>query len=179
RGIMALADVEGAQICLKELTITHHMASWGSIQEILLKHYTRQFLHEMYKVFGSAGVIGNPMGFARRVGLGVKDFISVPARGALQSPSGLISGMAQGTSSLLSNTLYAMSDTATQFSKAAHKGILAFTFDDHDVSKMEQQRVVTSSQSKGVIHEMFEGLTGLLQSPIKGAEKHGIPGVLS
>ena len=47
---MALADVEGAQVCLKELTITHHMASWGSIQEILLKHYSRQFLHEMYKV---------------------------------------------------------------------------------------------------------------------------------
>lgn len=38
----------------------------------------------MSQVFGSAGVIGNPMGFARRVGLGVKDFISVPARGALQ-----------------------------------------------------------------------------------------------
>jgi len=47
---MALADIEGAQICLRELTITHHMASWESIQEILFKHYTRQFLHEMYKV---------------------------------------------------------------------------------------------------------------------------------
>ncbi|XP_057249486.1 uncharacterized protein LOC104905906 isoform X4 [Beta vulgaris subsp. vulgaris] len=180
RGIMALADVEGAQICLRELTITHHMASWASIQEILLKHYSKQFLHEMYKVFGSAGVIGNPMGFARRVGLGVKDFLSVPAKGVLQkSPSGLISGMAQGTGSLLSNTLYAISDTATQFSKAAHKGILAFTIDDHDASTMEQQRVVAPSQSKGVINELLEGLTGLLQSPIKGAEKHGLPGVLS
>ncbi|KAJ8450353.1 hypothetical protein Cgig2_004810 [Carnegiea gigantea] len=179
RGIMALADIEGAQICLRELTITHHMASWESIQEILFKHYTRQFLHEMYKVFGSAGVIGNPMGFARRVGLGVKDFLSVPAKGALQSPTGLISGMAQGTSSLLSNMLYAISDTATQFSKAAHKGILAFTFDDHEATKMEKQRVVASSRTKGVISELLEGLTGLLQSPIKGAEKHGLPGVLS
>ena len=26
---------------------------------------------------------------------------------------------------------------------------------------------------------LFQGLTGLLQSPIKGAEKHGLPGVLS
>lgn len=38
----------------------------------------------MTQVFGSAGVIGNPMGFARRVGLGVKDFLSVPAKGVLQ-----------------------------------------------------------------------------------------------
>ena len=39
----------------------------------------------------------------------------------MQSPTGLISGMAQGTTSLVSNTVYALSDAATQFSKAAHK----------------------------------------------------------
>jgi hypothetical protein len=47
---MALADVEGARIHLKQLTFAHHMASWESIQEILIQHYTRQLLHEMYKV---------------------------------------------------------------------------------------------------------------------------------
>lgn len=36
------------------------------------------------QVFGSAGVIGNPMGFARSLGLGIRDFLSVPARGILQ-----------------------------------------------------------------------------------------------
>lgn len=36
------------------------------------------------QVFGSAGVIGNPMGFARRVGHGIKDFLSVPAKGVLE-----------------------------------------------------------------------------------------------
>lgn len=50
RGLMALADVEGARIQLKQLTIAHHMASWESIQEIIMRHYTRQLLHEMYKV---------------------------------------------------------------------------------------------------------------------------------
>lgn len=47
---MALADIEGAQIYLKQLTIMHHMASLESIEEILTRHYTRQLLHEMYKV---------------------------------------------------------------------------------------------------------------------------------
>ncbi|XP_058105015.1 uncharacterized protein LOC131248653 isoform X2 [Magnolia sinica] len=179
RGLMALVDVEGAPVYLKQLTITHHLASWESIQEILIKHYTRQLLHEMYKVFGSAGVIGNPMGFARNVGLGLKDFLSVPAKGVLQSPTGLITGMAQGTKSLLSNTVYAVSNAATQFSKAAHKGILAFTFDEQTVSKMKKRQDGLDSHSKGVLNEFLEGLTGLLQSPIRGAEKHGLPGVLS
>ncbi|KAE9461490.1 hypothetical protein C3L33_06604, partial [Rhododendron williamsianum] len=131
------------------------------------------------EVFGSAGVIGNPMGFARSVGLGIKDFLSVPARSVFQSPAGLFTGMAQGTTSLLSNTVFAISDAATQFSRAAHKGIVAFTFDDQADEAKEKQQKGISSHSKGVINELLEGLTGLLQSPIKGAEKHGLPGVLS
>lgn len=47
---MALADIEGAQIHLKQVIISHQLASWESIREILIEHYTRQFLHEMYKV---------------------------------------------------------------------------------------------------------------------------------
>ncbi|KAL0738567.1 hypothetical protein Bca4012_014777 [Brassica carinata] len=188
RGLMALADVEGARIHLKQLTIAHHMTSWESFQEILVGHYTRQILHEMYKVFGSAGVIGNPMGFARNVAVGIKDFLSAPSRSVskviilfmlLNSPAGIIQGMAHGTTSLLSSTVYALSDAATQFSKAAHKGIVAFTFSEHDVARMEKQRLGEGSRSKGVIGEVFEGLTGLLQSPIRGAEKHGLPGVIS
>ncbi|XP_061363844.1 uncharacterized protein LOC133307357 isoform X2 [Gastrolobium bilobum] len=179
RGLMALADVEGAHIYLKHLTIAHHMASWESIQEILIRHYNRQLLHETYKLFGSAGVIGNPLGFARSMGLGIRDFLSVPAKSIMQSPTGLIMGMAQGTTSLLSNTVYAISDAATQFSKAARKGIVAFTYDDQAVSRMEKQQATVASDSKGVINEVLEGLTGLLQSPVRGAERHGLPGVLS
>ncbi|KAH0746457.1 hypothetical protein KY285_008114 [Solanum tuberosum] len=130
-------------------------------------------------VFGSAGVIGNPMGFARSMGLGLKDFLSAPVQSVFQTRAGFIKGMAQGTSSLLSNTVYALSDSATQFRKATHKGIVAFTFDDQAVGNMERHQKGISSHSKGVINEFFEGLTGLLQSPIKGAERHGLPGVLS
>ncbi|KAI3688356.1 hypothetical protein L1987_82068 [Smallanthus sonchifolius] len=179
RGLMALADVEGARIHLRRLTISHQLASLESIREILTIHYTRQLLHEMYKVFGSAGVIGNPMGFARSVGLGIKDFLSVPARSVMQSPAGLITGVAQGTTSLLSNTVYAISDATTQVSRAAHKGIVAFTMDDPTETETERQQKGMSSHGKGVINELLEGLTGLLQSPIRGAEKHGLPGVLS
>jgi len=216
RGLMALADVEGARIHLKQLTIAHQITSWESFQEILVGHYTRQILHEIYKVrtgkmslfhlvflfpralilfpiylldvflqctitqvFGSAGVIGNPMGFARNVAFGIKDFLSAPSRSISKSPAGIIQGMAHGTTSLFSSTIYALSDAATQFSKAAHKGIVAFTFNDHDVARMEKQQLGEGSRSKGVIGEVFEGLTGLLQSPIRGAEKHGLPGVIS
>nr|XP_027100369.1 uncharacterized protein LOC113719357 isoform X2 [Coffea arabica] len=179
RGFMALADVEGANIHLKELILSHQLASWESIQEILIRHYSRQSLHEMYKLFGSAGLIGNPLGFARSVSLGIKDFVSVPVQNVFQSPVGLLTGMAQGTTSLLSNTLYAISDAASQFSRAAHKGIVAFALDNQNVGQMGREKKGISTNSKGVINEFLEGLTGLLQSPVQGAEKHGLPGVVS
>lgn len=47
---MALADVEGAKIHFKDLVLSHQIASVESVQEILVSHYSRQFLHEMYKV---------------------------------------------------------------------------------------------------------------------------------
>ncbi|CAA7410691.1 unnamed protein product [Spirodela intermedia] len=179
RGLMALVDVEGVPFHLKELVLTNFMASRESIQEIVARHYTKQLLHEIYKVFGSAGLIGNPMGFARNVGIGIKDFLSVSSKGIVQSPTGLITGVAQGSKSLLGNTIYAMSSAASQFSKAVHKGIVALTFDEQVAGKMERQHNDHDSHAKGILNEFLEGLTGLLQSPIRGAEKHGLPGVVS
>lgn len=47
---MALVDVEGVPVHLGELKLENLMASWKSIQQILASHYTRQLLHELYKV---------------------------------------------------------------------------------------------------------------------------------
>ncbi|XP_078445725.1 vacuolar protein sorting-associated protein, putative (DUF1162) isoform X2 [Wolffia australiana] len=178
-GLMSLADVEGVPIHLKELILTNFMASHESIHEIVAKHYTKQLLHEMYKIFGSAGLIGNPMGFARNLGIGIKDFLHVSSKGIVQSPAGLITGVARGSKSLIGSTIYAMSSAASQFSKAVHKGIVTLTFDGHVDEKIEKQKNIQDSQGKGIVDDVLEGLTGLLQSPIRGAEKHGLPGIIS
>lgn len=52
RGLMALIDVEGVPVHLGEIVVENLMASWQSIQDILVRHYSRQLLHEVYKVNG-------------------------------------------------------------------------------------------------------------------------------
>ncbi|KAG0496670.1 hypothetical protein HPP92_001361 [Vanilla planifolia] len=126
RGIMALVDVEGVPILLGQLSIQHLMASPRSLHDILVRHYMRQLLHGIYKLFGSVGVIGNPLGFARNIGLGIKDFMSVSSRSVIQSPFGILTGVVEGSKSLFSNTIYALSSATTQFSKSAHKGLTGF-----------------------------------------------------
>ncbi|XP_031475875.1 uncharacterized protein LOC116247732 isoform X3 [Nymphaea colorata] len=179
RVLIALVDIEEAPIYLRQLTILHHLASWEAIQDIVIKHYTRQLFQELYKVFWSAGVIGNPMGFVRNVGLGIKEFILVPVKGVWQSPGGLFQGVLYGTQSLLGNTIYAISNATTQFSRAARKGVVAFAFDEQSVGEMERRQMYHGSHGKGILDDILEGFTGLLQSPIQGAERHGLPGALS
>jgi len=53
RGLIALLDVEGVPVYLGEITAENLMASWQSVQDILVRHYSRQILHELYKVNGS------------------------------------------------------------------------------------------------------------------------------
>jgi hypothetical protein len=47
---MALLDVEGVPVHLGEIIVENLMASWQSVQDILVRHYSRQLLHELYKV---------------------------------------------------------------------------------------------------------------------------------
>jgi hypothetical protein len=50
---MALLDVEGVPVHLGEIMVENLMASWQSVQDILVRHYSRQILHELYKVNAS------------------------------------------------------------------------------------------------------------------------------
>ncbi|KAF8413976.1 hypothetical protein HHK36_001974 [Tetracentron sinense] len=72
--------------------------------------------------------------------------------------------MTQGITSLLSNTVYAISDAATHFSKTAHKSIVAFTFDDQAAAKMEKQQKGITSHINGVLNELLEDRIADLRS---------------
>eukprot|EP00249_Psilotum_nudum_P016244 c25743_g1_i1 orf=309-3461(-) len=178
RGLMALVDVEGVPVHFRKLMFSHHLASWKEIKGNIARYYTRQLLHEVYKVLGSVGVFGNPMGFMRSLGNGIHDFVSAPARSFIQSPRFFARDIAQGTCSLVSNTVFAISNAATQMSRAARKGVTAFTLDHEYLAEMERRRE-HYFQENSILNELLEGLTGLLQSPVVGAERHGVLGILS
>jgi hypothetical protein len=48
--VIALADVEAALVNLGQFSLSHPLASWDVIQGMIIRHYTRQLLQEIYKV---------------------------------------------------------------------------------------------------------------------------------
>ena len=75
----------------------------------------------MVQVLGSADFLGNPMSFMASLGSGMWDFVATPAVSLAQHPQDVIHGVAQGTASLFSNTVFAFSNAATRMSGAAAK----------------------------------------------------------
>lgn len=68
-------------------TLTLELENSLLFQDLTLAEYLQakfMLFGCLMQVLGSAGVIGNPMGFARNVGFGLKDFISASRKGKLQ-----------------------------------------------------------------------------------------------
>jgi vacuolar protein sorting-associated protein 13A/C len=58
-----------------------------SITNKLVTHYKRTCINQLYKVFGSLNIIGNPMSLFRNISTGVKDLTEKPARGFVNGPA--------------------------------------------------------------------------------------------
>jgi hypothetical protein len=55
---------------------------------------------QLAQIAGSLAVLGSPLGFARKVGHGVKAFFYEPYHGLVQSPHEFVLGIRKGQSSL-------------------------------------------------------------------------------
>ena len=72
-----------------------------SLGHSLAMHYISGALMRAGWVVGSLDLLGNPGGFARTVGSGMRDFVQLPYEGILQGPWAFIAGVTHGSLSLV------------------------------------------------------------------------------
>ncbi|KAF8370273.1 hypothetical protein HHK36_031687 [Tetracentron sinense] len=133
------------------------------VSSFQLPQFNRKILFPpVAKEFGSVGVIGNPMGFVRNVGIDLKDFLTVTAKG---NPTGFAKNVEIDIKDFLSVT-----------AKGILLSIVAFTFDDQAVAKMEIQQKGIASHSNGVLNEFFEefGSAGVIGNLMGFARNVGL-----
>ncbi len=73
--------VKDAPIRLNALIMEHPIFSTSFLVNLISKHYTQEVLGQVYKIVGSADVLGNPMGLFTAIGSGVKDVFYEPYLG--------------------------------------------------------------------------------------------------
>ena len=73
-----VGNIDHAQIKLNSYQSENLFMSAQDLQQRITLHYTKQFVSQLYKIFGSFNFLGNPVGLLENLGNGVKAFFYEP-----------------------------------------------------------------------------------------------------
>ena len=62
-------------------------------------------MNQFYKLLGSSDLIGNPVGLIGKLGTGVFELVSEPAKGLLKGPDEFVGGVGKGIQSVVGNVV--------------------------------------------------------------------------
>ena len=180
-----LLDLENCPLRLNALIIERSVGTVNRLVDRIVEHYKHSVIRQLYKVIGSIGVLGAPIGFVGSLGSGVKSFFVEPAKAIRKGPKDFAKGMKKGTYGLLSNTFEGFGSAAGAVSGALGDGVAQLTFDEEfQASRQERDQAVAEGGFKNGVYyggkafasSFASGIKGLAYAPVKGAREGGISG---
>uniref|UniRef100_A0A3Q2QRN5 Vacuolar protein sorting 13 homolog C n=1 Tax=Fundulus heteroclitus TaxID=8078 RepID=A0A3Q2QRN5_FUNHE len=148
------------------------------------RHYTEEFLKQMYVLVLGLDVLGNPFGMIRGLSEGVEAFFYEPIQGAVQGPEEFAEGFAIGVRSLLGSTVGGAAGMFSKITGSMGKGLAAMTMDkEYQQERREDMNRPTkdfrgslAKGGKGLLKGVVGGVTGIVTKPVEGAKKEGAAG---
>jgi len=123
---MAGLNINDAPITFNAIVLEDlHTSFEGLVNQLIIK-YRGEAFRQIHLVVGSADFIGNPVGLFTNISAGVQDVFYEPYHGLLMGDGiqDLGIGLAKGARSLLTKTVYSVSDSLSKFTGSVSKGIL-------------------------------------------------------
>ncbi|KAJ2908725.1 Vacuolar protein sorting-associated protein 13, partial [Coemansia aciculifera] len=184
---MAIGNINEAPVSLNALVMQNVRVSMAVLVDRMHKHYSAEVFNQVYKVLGSANLLGNPVGLFSSISSGVSDFFYEPYQGFVMSdrPQDFGFGLARGTASLFKKTVYGMTDSFSKFTDSMSKGLSAATMDPRYESERSLSRVRNKPKhavygvargAESLAKSVTSGLAGVVMRPLEGAEQEGVGG---
>lgn len=126
---VVITNIEGAPIIFDGIVINDCVDTVQGINQKLMEHYKGSVMRQLYKVFGSLNILGNPVSLFRNISTGFKDLKDKPAEGFVQGPLEFGKGLAEGTSSLIAHSVGGALNSVSKVTGAVGSGLAALTFD--------------------------------------------------
>lgn len=179
-----LITIDTAPLFLGGLLMTNCFTSQDEFIARITAHYVKSVLKQLLMLAGSADALGNPVSLVNSLGTGVYDLVHEPAAGATHSPAQFGIGIAKGTGSLLKNSLGGVLATAEKLvgnvSKLGEKLSMDKEYQqERERMKMRKANNVGAGVAFGLKElgqGVFQGLSGLVTQPTKGAKNKGFKG---
>ncbi|XP_077476237.1 intermembrane lipid transfer protein VPS13C isoform X2 [Stigmatopora argus] len=148
------------------------------------RHYSEQFLKQMYVLVLGLDVLGNPFGLIRGLSQGVEAFFYEPFQGAVRGPEEFAEGVVIGVRSLLGHTVGGAAGVVSRITGSVGKGLAAITMDpEYQRQRRDEMNRAPrdfgqslAKGGKGFLKGVVGGVTGIVTKPVEGARKEGAAG---
>ncbi|XP_026067706.1 vacuolar protein sorting-associated protein 13C-like isoform X3 [Carassius auratus] len=179
-----LTDVDDLIFKLAYFEVKYQFYRRDKLMWAVIRHYTEQFLTQMYVLVLGLDVLGNPFGLIRGLSEGVEAFFYEPIQGAVQGPEEFAEGFVIGVRSLLGHTVGGAAGMVSRITGSVGKGLAAITMDKEYQQKRREEmnrpsKDLGESLAKGgmgFLKGVVGGVTGIVTKPVEGAKKEGAAG---
>ncbi|XP_008400932.1 vacuolar protein sorting-associated protein 13C isoform X3 [Poecilia reticulata] len=179
-----LTNVDDIIFKLAFFEVRYQFYSKENLMWAVGRHYSEEFLKQMYVLVLGLDVLGNPFGVIRGLSQGVEAFFYEPFQGAVQGPEEFAEGLAIGVRSLFGSTVGGAAGMFSKITGSMGKGLAAMTMD----KEFQQERREDMNRpakdfkdslakgGKGLLKGVVGGFTGIVTKPVEGAKKEGAAG---
>uniref|UniRef100_A0A8C3VAB0 Vacuolar protein sorting 13 homolog C n=1 Tax=Catharus ustulatus TaxID=91951 RepID=A0A8C3VAB0_CATUS len=179
-----LTDVDDLIFKLAFFEIKYQFCKRDQLRMRVIRHYSEQFLKQMYVLVLGLDVLGNPFGLIRGLSEGVEAFFYEPFQGAVQGPEEFAEGLVIGVRSLLGHTVGGAAGMVSRITGTVGKGLAAITLDEEFQQKRREEMgrqpkdfgESLAKGGKGLLRGVVGGVTGIITKPVEGAKKEGAAG---
>ncbi|XP_041535270.1 vacuolar protein sorting-associated protein 13C isoform X3 [Microtus oregoni] len=179
-----LTDVDDLIFKLAYYEIRYQFYKRDQLMWSVVRHYTEQFLKQMYVLVLGLDVLGNPFGLIRGLSEGVEAFFYEPFQGAVQGPEEFAEGLVIGVRSLFGHTVGGAAGVVSRITGSVGKGLAAITMDKEYQQKRREEMGRQPKDfgdslargGKGFLRGVVGGVTGIITKPVEGAKKEGAAG---
>ncbi|KAM6149514.1 intermembrane lipid transfer protein VPS13C isoform 2-T2 [Erethizon dorsatum] len=179
-----LTDVDDLIFKLAYYEIQYQFYKRDQLVWSVVRHYSEQFLKQMYVLVLGLDVLGNPFGLIRGLSEGVEAFFYEPFQGAVQGPEEFAEGLVIGVRSLFGHTVGGAAGVVSRITGSVGKGLAAITMDKEYQQKRREEMGRQPKDfgdslargGKGFLLGVVDGVTGIITKPVEGAKKEGAAG---
>uniref|UniRef100_A0A672UQW1 Vacuolar protein sorting 13 homolog C n=1 Tax=Strigops habroptila TaxID=2489341 RepID=A0A672UQW1_STRHB len=179
-----LTDVDDLIFKLAFFEMKYQFYKRDQLMKRVVRHYSEQFLKQMYVLVLGLDVLGNPFGLIRGLSEGVEAFFYEPFQGAVQGPEEFAEGFVIGVRSLLGHTVGGAAGVVSRITGSVGKGLAAITMDKEFQQKRREEMGrqpkdfgdSLAKGGKGLLRGVVGGVTGIITKPVEGAKKEGAAG---
>ncbi|XP_069383478.1 intermembrane lipid transfer protein VPS13C isoform X5 [Paralichthys olivaceus] len=180
----SLTDVDDLIFKLAFFEVKFQFYRREKLMWAVVRHYSEQFLRQMYVLVLGLDVLGNPFGLIRGLSEGVEAFFYEPFQGAVQGPEEFAEGFVIGVRSLLGHTVGGAAGMVSRITGSVGKGLAAITMDKEYQQKRREEMnrppkdfgESLAKGGKGLLKGVMGGVTGIVTKPVEGAKKEGAAG---